>query len=820
MKPLKKADQEQLRRDVSKAKRERPVTLSRTQTERRPVSEWLQRADGAVRTQALPPAASTPEDIQQFPPSSLPAQRSSDPAGPGRTVNFQKPTSSPTPLARRPTGIPATSAASDSDSEPEDILQALEKAERKSERKKNLDGIKRKAMEAKALRRAEPNGSDDELSVLPVTTTSKVGTKASTPQSIISGRIAAAAPNKQKQNLMRISGARVGAGRRVVTETHLQFAGKDFDHANQKMANAGSRPAGQKQGRDNIISQLQMQAQMQANHKKQVLDLKTAKERQFGKGRQLPAKQAIDLAAMTNGLAQHGSDQDDMASDEGDSDYDPEPHSGDEGDLIIGDDVDDAASNGSVVGDSVVQPTSREETPQADTNPGRNRQVAFVDPEDDEPDLVTQPRRHPSRRARRVAADSESETEDAEPPAPQTATEIGTAASNVTVGFGDFGDGFGADGFSQLFETTQAAVGSENDGLAGLRNDNGGLLPEHAALPGVQMSESQARRDNALVAGELENPASQAVQQQQAGNQYLNSQGDAAFVDEQAEESDEDNAWGFGKADDDEDDGMDEGYIPDLLDDAVVDAEEREKQKALADAKLREIAQEDDARREAEAKKITDGHYRHKRRGNDFLSDEEDDESRSRRLTKKQRRQRKLEREDGLYKLDGESNAFLKEYERDLESDNEFEESVEEPAALHSPSRDALSSREVHELIRLNREEIEIEHHSDEESESLVTIARRTRVTTLATTDAEVDTLVTSRVSKQTTRSTESYMMFLKDQSSNAGRGGSGRGGVSVVQKANPGAGHAPLHRSKTSSTHDLGQRTGRVLIDKTTRFN
>lgn len=66
---------------------------------------------------------------------------------------------------------------------------------------------------------------------------------------------------------------------------------------------------------------------------------------------------------------------------------------------------------------------------------------------------------------------------------------------------------------------------------------------------------------------------------------------------------------------------------------------------------VREIAQEDDARREAEAKKITDGHYRHKRRGNDFLSDEEDEETRSRRLTKKQRRQRKLEREDGLYKL-------------------------------------------------------------------------------------------------------------------------------------------------------------------------
>lgn len=52
------------------------------------------------------------------------------------------------------------------------------------------------------------------------------------------------------------------------------------------------------------------------------------------------------------------------------------------------------------------------------------------------------------------------------------------------------------------------------------------------------------------------------------------------------------------------------------------------------------------------AKRVTEGHYRHKRRGNEFLSDdEEDEEGRPRRLTKKQRRQRMLDREDGLFKL-------------------------------------------------------------------------------------------------------------------------------------------------------------------------
>lgn len=65
----------------------------------------------------------------------------------------------------------------------------------------------------------------------------------------------------------------------------------------------------------------------------------------------------------------------------------------------------------------------------------------------------------------------------------------------------------------------------------------------------------------------------------------------------------------------------------------------------------RQVEAADDARREAEAKKITEGHYRQKRRGNEFLSDDEDEDGKPRRLSKKQRRQRQLDREDGLFKL-------------------------------------------------------------------------------------------------------------------------------------------------------------------------
>ena len=71
---------------------------------------------------------------------------------------------------------------------------------------------------------------------------------------------------------------------------------------------------------------------------------------------------------------------------------------------------------------------------------------------------------------------------------------------------------------------------------------------------------------------------------------------------------------------------------------------------------FREIAEADDAKREAEAKKITEGHYRVKRRGKDFYSDGEGsgDEGRGghkRKWSKRERQKRRLDREDGLEKL-------------------------------------------------------------------------------------------------------------------------------------------------------------------------
>ena len=72
----------------------------------------------------------------------------------------------------------------------------------------------------------------------------------------------------------------------------------------------------------------------------------------------------------------------------------------------------------------------------------------------------------------------------------------------------------------------------------------------------------------------------------------------------------------------------------------------------------REIQLADDAKREAEARKVTEGQYRTKRRGKDFYSDDEDGTPRKKRWSKKQMRQRRDWKEDGLERL-GTSLALL-----------------------------------------------------------------------------------------------------------------------------------------------------------------
>lgn len=63
-----------------------------------------------------------------------------------------------------------------------------------------------------------------------------------------------------------------------------------------------------------------------------------------------------------------------------------------------------------------------------------------------------------------------------------------------------------------------------------------------------------------------------------AGARAQSKQRRSNFVDEQAEESDEDNGWFLpqkGDGDEEEDDSGDEGYIKELVDDAALSTEEK-----------------------------------------------------------------------------------------------------------------------------------------------------------------------------------------------------------------------------------------------------
>jgi hypothetical protein len=62
------------------------------------------------------------------------------------------------------------------------------------------------------------------------------------------------------------------------------------------------------------------------------------------------------------------------------------------------------------------------------------------------------------------------------------------------------------------------------DGFAGLREQAlPALLPAHLLLPQADVSDSQAQRDNAAIAGEVE--AAQIVEEPTPKKQYLNDAG-------------------------------------------------------------------------------------------------------------------------------------------------------------------------------------------------------------------------------------------------------------------------------------------------------
>lgn len=126
----------------------------------------------------------------------------------------------------------------------------------------------------------------------------------------------------------------------------------------------------------------------------------------------------------------------------------------------------------------------------------------------------------------------------------------------------------------------------------GVTKSSSTLLNSGLASPNLSEEQSfrRLRRRDSPLATPSKGQTRNAFDALRAGAQELERKqnGKSFLVDEQAEESDEDDGWGLPVAKEDEgNEDLDGGYVPDLLDDADVDEEERAAQAALAAEKFR-----------------------------------------------------------------------------------------------------------------------------------------------------------------------------------------------------------------------------------------
>jgi mediator of replication checkpoint protein 1 len=336
----------------------------------------------------------------------------------------------------------------------------------------------------------------------------------------------AAAPSRARQQISRFAGK--AAAKHSITETHADFAGRQFSHAQLKNANGRSRPAGQKKGRDEVITHGQVDNQNLARHMEHVHKIKQSKEQLYGSSRELPAKRALDITTLVS--SSHESAKGNAASDDDDSDFAP---SGDE----EGSDAEDLGTGPSAIQDTLPEDDEQEdEDGNADEDEDKENQPVPVVEQDDEEENPFKARATATRRRQVVTSDDEGDGQDqvrdtslreavkSQPTKAQTQIAGGDDRFGEEIDFGGFGSAGG--GFSQLFGATQAPDGGDDaDAFAALRNaPELPLLPEHALLPSVRISETQKRRDDALIAGEFEN-ASLPTPKTVKKKQYLNSQG-------------------------------------------------------------------------------------------------------------------------------------------------------------------------------------------------------------------------------------------------------------------------------------------------------
>ncbi|BEI87151.1 hypothetical protein CcaverHIS002_0704970 [Cutaneotrichosporon cavernicola] len=854
-----KVEMEEARRDAARALRERAPELSKPEPTRRPISAWFEKAQSAATNPVLPRSRLAPSTF-----TSRAAKHLED-------LDVE-------------------------DDEGRTLDDALKREAAEEQERKRWALAKQHAL--KTRKQAQPVGdSDDDDFVI---------------ESFVKPVVRAgpSRPSIPSRQMPRMWG--------------------------QASNRASKRPSTSRNGRDIPITHTRLTTDLVGRHYEQAHKLQQQREEKYGSSRRLPEKQELELGTIIPASASAEAEDD---SDDGDSDFAPddvdepgvEVWSGAEDEAVL---MPSSEHGSDEEGRQSGAESGAESGADEDEDEDKENQPIAADSVSDDEDEGLVPLKKRSTKAR-VAFLSDDEGDEPEKPLQEVARQplVPTLESGPSPGgFGaDFAgfDGDGRGGFSQLFAETQGVdVFGDGDAFDKIREQEEAahrIAPTAALLPSVQISESQKKRDNALIGGDSDELTTPKAYE--AKRQYLNSQGfftqtrpkglssqsfgsatqlvtndvelsstlinssdrpsdptspttaepdgdemtftrlrrrrsssyspneiptptgpihviqssperptrprnafdllnagaarqqkarnkarDSELIDAQAEESDDDAGWGFVAKEAEEDDEED-GFVPELVDDEVLPDDIREAQDALATEKARAMDAEDDARREAEAKKVVEGHYRVKRRGNEFLSDEEDEAGP--RMSKKARRQRRIDREDGLFKLSGESNVFLQAYEEDLESDNEFDEAPPSPGLVESPVM-RLSARERDALLkqraRMNTDGAEFSM-GDEEEVGGFAIARASR-TTIISEDTEDGVRVFAA-----SRSVESYTKFVSEQAANPRRAGGG--GVSVV-----GHGSKPYPPKRTASAASAGPSSGRslgvkgsVLFERDSRF-
>jgi len=371
---------------------------------------------------------------------------------------------SSSPLLRRQhrkTFVPSTSEDRDDERLPDiaELLEQEEKRRQQVEARKRMAEVKAAAIRASA--NAEAN-LDDDLDIYHDTPRSKPevrhlkdarGRDVPDARAVLAKTSAIPAVSKQRQAMLRRAG-KIARPKEDVTETFVDFAGKAFKHAELKGINAGAVPAGQKKGRDNLISQAQVDAMIRAKHQQQIAALQKKKEEDWGRVRPLPKKEQQDMQAILEMTARAAEDaRDESEEDDGEDDeFIPERDDEDQED---GGMEYSGEENGAEEG-------SDEEVGEDLESVGTDKEaLPAVAAEMDEDEIAPVIRRKP-RVSNRAVFDSDEEGDTKPPPStirpPLAEVTISPQAISLVGQDLDLsGFGSGSVGFSQLFEATQPA---------------------------------------------------------------------------------------------------------------------------------------------------------------------------------------------------------------------------------------------------------------------------------------------------------------------------------------------------------------------------